>query len=297
MLGSGGRRAARAAGFLVWLLGAAACSSPGGDPETATPESERRLADVAALDSKGRTGDALLLCEEILAAQPGLVTARVRAADLARRAGDVRGAADHARRALAHPPEDPADLAALARALASTDPRRAQTVLAPLLESSPGRTDVELAAAEVALARNDRSGALGHLRRAAATEPAPAQKLDLARGFSRAGFHDDAVEVARGAIAAGDASAEARYTLAWTLEQAERYDECVHEYFALLEDHPDHLAAYLNLGALMARDGELERAVALWERGLRHDPGNESLRANVDQALEALGLSRKEGSE
>ena len=64
-----------------------------------------------------------------------------------------------------------------------------------------------------------------------------------------------------------------------------------------LEDHPDHLPTYFNMGALMARDGELSRAVTLWERGLRYHPGNAGLQANIDQALDALGLRREEGSE
>jgi tetratricopeptide (TPR) repeat protein len=161
-------------------------------------------------------------------------------------------------------------------------------------ELAAERADVHLAAAEAALARDDRSAAVSHLRRGLAAGPLPDELLGIARAFSRAGFHSDAVESARAAIAAGGPTPEARYTLAWTLEQAERYDECVREYFALIGDHPEYLAPYRNLGALMARDGELSRAIELWERGLRHHPDDPGLRANVDEALEALGLQRGE---
>jgi len=300
MRGSRGGGVARAGAIGILLplaLRMAACAPSSDAPDIPTPESERLLGEAAAADSAGHAAEALALCETVLRAQPDLTAARVRAADLSRRTGDPEAAVLHARRALKHPPESPADLAALARALAPDDPDRARSLLAPWLDADTTRADVQLAAADVALSGSDPSTAMRHLRRALAAGPSPSQKLEIARGFARAGFPSDAVETVREAIASGDDSPETRYTLGWTLERAERYDECVHEYFSLLEDHPDYLPAYLNLGALMARDGELERAVALWERGLAHHPGNEDLQANIDQALDALGVMRKEGSE
>jgi tetratricopeptide (TPR) repeat protein len=247
----------RLAGAVLALLALAApaCEAPeSAGPEPPTAGSARLLAEARAREDEGRPAEALALYETALAAQPRLAEARVRAADLSRRAGDLPAAARHVRRAL---------------------------------ELAPERADTQLAAAGIALARDDRSTAVSHLRRA----------LEIGRAFSQAGFHPDAVESVRAALAAGGPSPEARYALAWTLEQAGRYDECVREYFALLEDHPDHLPAYRNLGALMARDGELPRAIELWERGLRHHPDDAGLRANVDEALDALGLRRSEAAE
>ena len=82
---------------------------------------------------------------------------------------------------------------------------------------------------------------------------------------------------------------DARYTLAWVLEQAERFPESVQEYELLIRDHPEYLPPYRNLGALMARDGEVERAIRLWEEGLRHHPDDPGLRTNVEAARGALG--------
>jgi tetratricopeptide (TPR) repeat protein len=269
------------------------CASPPPE-ETPTPESERALAEARALEADGRSEGALQAYEAVLGVQPGLTAARIRAADLARRVGDDERAARHARRALERPGADPAELCTVVRALAAADPKRAGKALQPLIAAEPDRADAQLAAAEIALARNDRSAAASHLRRALGAAPGPAELLDVGRAFSRAGFHPDALECVRRALDEGDRSPEARYTLGWALERAERYDECAREYSALIEDHPDYLPAYRNLGALMARDGELPRAVRLWERGLQAHPGDEGLRANIDQALEALGLTREE---
>lgn len=290
-----GRACLAAAVFGLFLSGIPACDAPApGGAAVPTPESERLIAAAREHESAGRLPEALAAYEAALAGQPQLAAACVRAADLARRTGEAEAAARHARRALAGRPSDPAVICTLARALAPVDAARAQAALRPLLETVPDRADVRLAAGEAALAGGDPAAALPHLRAALAAGPDPAELLDIGRAFSRAGFHADAVAAVRRALEAGDRSPDARYTLGWTLERAERYEECVREYGALIEDHPEYLPAYRNLGALMARDGELPRAIRLWERGLRYHPDDPGLRANIDAAMDALGLTRED---
>lgn len=279
------------------LLAAAACERSGPRvPAVPSPENDERIEQARALERDGRPQDALRRYEEALKVQPDLGDARIRAADLARRTGADDAAARHARRALGMHPSDPGKLAVLARALAPTDAKRAADALAPALADAPDRADVQVAAAEVALAGGDRSGALGHLRAALAADPDATTLLDIGRAFSRAGFHSDAVAAVRKAIETGGRTPEARYALGWVLEQAERYQECVSEYTSLIADHPDYLPPYRNLGALMARDGELARAIDLWERGLKLHPDDAGLRANIDEAMDALGVQRGDSS-
>ncbi|MGQ0722306.1 MAG: tetratricopeptide repeat protein [Candidatus Eiseniibacteriota bacterium] len=182
-----------------------------------------------------------------------------------------------------------------ARELTGRSPRQAAKVLAPLLAQSPVAPEVRVAAGDIALESDDPAAAVAHFREAARTSADPALLLEAGRGMARAGFPDDGIAVVRRVLDGGDPGPEARYTLAWILEKAERYPECVREYSGLLADHPDYVPAYRNLGALMARDGELPRAIRLWRRGLEHAPGDAGLEANIREATEALELEFAEG--
>lgn len=182
-----------------------------------------------------------------------------------------------------------------ARELARRSPRKAAKVLAPLLAQSSTVPEVRVAAGEIALESDDPAAAMDHFREAARSSADPVILLEAGRGMARAGFPDDGIAVVRRVLDGADPDPEARYTLAWILEKAERYPECVREYSELLADHPDYVPAYRNLGALMARDGELPRAIRLWSRGLEHAPGDPGLEANIREAVEALQFEVTEG--
>jgi tetratricopeptide (TPR) repeat protein len=182
-----------------------------------------------------------------------------------------------------------------AKRLASSSPGRARKVLAPLLASSPAVPEVRLVAGEIALQSDDPAAAMAHFREAAGGSQDAAILLEAARGMARAGFHDEGIAVTRRVLGGEDPGPEPRYTLAWILEKAERYPECAREYDALLAEHPGYVPAYRNLGALMARDGELARAIRLWQRGLEHAPGDSSLAANIRAATAAAELEFTEG--
>jgi tetratricopeptide (TPR) repeat protein len=287
-----------AAVVLAALLGVApGCDRPG--PETPSvfrpsPQAAALIRDARARERAGRLPEALALYESALEAEPRLVDARVRAGELARRTGHPEEAAREAEAVLDGRPEHAEARLLLARALARTDPARAHRELTPVLAARPDDARVRVAAAEIALGAGDASAAMAHLRRALAAPYHAAIRLETARAMASAGFFDDALEVAREVVDREDRAPDARYTVAWILEEAERYPECVRAYRELIRDHPDYPPPYRNLGALMARDGELPRAIRLWERGLEHAPDDEGLRANVDRAMQALGL-RVEG--
>lgn len=291
-------REARALIAVLALVGGmAACEepvprAPAGPP---TPETLRLLRDARADAAAGRLADALALYERALEARPGMVDVRAAAAEIARRTGSNETAVQHAELVLEELPDQEDARITLARALAPTSNRRAANVLEPALSGPDPSGSASVAAAEIALEAGDVSRAMTHLRDALRTDPSPRLLLDIGRGLSRAGFHDEAIATIRAALEAGERTANARYTLGWALENAERYPECVREYRAVLEEHPDCLPACRNLGALMARDGELPRAVKLWERGLEYHPDDPGLRSNLDEALRVLGLAREGG--
>jgi tetratricopeptide (TPR) repeat protein len=249
-----------------------------------------RLHEAREHDRAGRPDDARRAYDEALRGEPRLVSARMRAADLARRSGDLAAAARHAEELLERVPEHRGARIVLARVLARRDARRASTILEPLVLASPHDPDALIAAAEVALARGEPAVARQHYDRALASgADAPEALLDIGRGLSRLGLHREAIKTVLRALDRGDRPPLARYTLAYVLERGERFQESVHEYRQLIRDHPDYLPPYRNLGALMARDGELEQAIRLWEEALSRHPGDAGLRANIDAAREALG--------
>jgi tetratricopeptide (TPR) repeat protein len=265
-------------------------------PPEACPDHPAELAlllDTArALDRAGRLDEARRAWERAIETEPSLVAARARAAELAARAGDPEATISHATALLERVPDHPEARVLLARALAEAGDDRAVEILEPVLATRPDHSRALALAGELALRRGDLEAAGRQLRHAlAAAGDDPVALLDAGRGLSRAGRHAEAVAAVTRALERGDRSAEARYTLARVLEGAERYPEAVQEYSMLLRDHPDHLPAYRNLGALMARDGEVERAIELWERGLERFPDDPGLAANVKAAREALGLA------
>ncbi len=225
-------------------------------------------------------------------AEPRWIDAGVQAADLARRAGDRRSAARHAGAVLERVPEHPQARVLLARLVtAEGDHEAAAALLDPVLSAEPMHPGARAARARVALAAGDPEGAVHDLRAALAHAREPDDLASVGAGLSRLGLHAEALTSIRHAMERGDRCPSTRYTLAFALERAERYPEAADEYARLLRDHPDYLPPYRNLGALMARDGEVERAIGLWERGLTVAPEDPGLLANIEAARAALGLA------
>ncbi|MCA9753764.1 MAG: sulfatase-like hydrolase/transferase [Gemmatimonadetes bacterium] len=263
---------------------------PGVAAESLEPSVTRHLELARAADRRDDVQTALQEYRAACAGEPRLVAARLRAAELARRTGDTEVWIDDASAVLARVPEHPEARVLLARALAARRDEHALSLVAGVLDVTPRHAGALTLRAELDFEGGDPGAAVDRLRlaRAAAGEN-PEDLVDVALGLSHGGLHAEAVRTAQAARRLDEGPRE-RYTLAFVLEQAERFPESAHEYSSLIRDHPDYLPPYLNLGALMARDGEIERAIALWEQGLERHPDDPSLRANVESARRALGL-------
>jgi len=268
--------------------------APAAPPAVAIEPAE--LAQARELDRRGDMDGASEAYARVLEVEPNRVDVRFRRAELAFQSDHADSAREIAESILVQVPHHAEVRLLLARACISTDLNRSRSLLDPVMAWYPTHAGARLVAAEIAIASGDHSSALRDLRAAFAGAGRRTElRIAIAAAFSRVGFHGDAVDLARAVIRSGDRRPQARYTLAYALEKAERFPECVVEYRALLDDHPDFLPAYRNLGSLMARDGEVERAILLWENALRFHPDDEGIKANLEEARRALGLRLVEG--
>lgn len=267
--------------------------------QTLTPADPPALTRARNLDRKGFTLEARAAYLAALQANPRRVNVRWRESELARRTAAFQEAADGARAVLAEVAEHPEARVLLARLLlAQHDTEHALEMIEPVLAADPRHAGALAVRSDLASGRNDPAAAVRDLRAALAAAGHRTDDLvAVGAGLSRAGLHGDAIRTVRRAVELGDQSENARYTLAFTLERAERYPEAVDEYVRLINEHPRYLPPYRNLGALMARDSEVERAIRLWERGLEFHPEDPGLLANVEAARRALGLATLGGRE
>ncbi len=80
------------------------------------------------------------------------------------------------------------------------------------------------------------------------------------------------------------ASPEQDYATAMAHYEAGRYAEAEAAFRALVREHGEHPVALLGLGNAAYRTGSWVEAVHAYEWGLRLDPGNDALEANLAQA-------------
>lgn len=115
--------------------------------------------------------------------------------------------------------------------------------------------------------------ALRNQERRAQRQPANPQVLnDLGNLLMLDGQTAAAEEAYRAALAAAPADASARFNLALLLQETGRAKKARQQLERLLEDHPDHSWGHYQLGVVLARRGDRDRAVRHYTRAFVLDP-------------------------
>lgn len=88
---------------------------------------------------------------------------------------------------------------------------------------------------------------------------------------------------------------EARYNVAATLMEEQKFDEAIQELKNLHAQFPRNIDVVNLLGWAYLNAGQFEMAFTTWRRGLAQDPKNTSLRDSIARARLAVGKKLKEG--
>ncbi|HET9886776.1 MAG TPA: tetratricopeptide repeat protein, partial [bacterium] len=108
--------------------------------------------------------------------------------------------------------------------------------------------------------------------------------VSLAQAYARAEKFEDADQTYSAAESAGFHDAVALYNHGILLERLQRPADAESLYRSAVSVDSSFADAWNNLGVLEARRGRLESAVALWERGLRANPGDPKILDNIRRA-------------
>ena len=152
-------------------------------------------------------------------------------------------------------------LRGLFASLREEDPARARVVLDALAETYPDEAEAHLGVARLALAANDRDGALEAVERALAEDPGnPDAELIRARVRLSSGRADEAFDGLERALEASPDDVPLRLGRARLLAEAERTDEAIAEFERLHELAPDDGDVLLTIGLLALEAGRTEPA-------------------------------------
>jgi len=156
----------------------------------------------------------------------------------------------------------------------------------------PYRSRAIMLLGKVAVRENRPEKAAEFFGRAVELNPRLAPEVDQFLAATGAG----SVAALMGGSDDPDASVEAWKQIADRLVREQNYAEAGPYYQRILEADPSHLGAHINLGNIMLLNPAMrEDAVALFQDGLEHHPGNESLLANLAGAY--LNLDRLDEAE
>jgi tetratricopeptide (TPR) repeat protein len=126
--------------------------------------------------------------------------------------------------------------------------------------------------------------------RAVALDPADADAwLGLGRARDEKGDLAGALAAFRKAVDLDPGYLDAHVRAGSMLERSERNEEAIATYRKVLELDPTLVRAGVRLGALEYRAGRFEKALAAWTAVEPHTPGDLTVRAQIVQALFALG--------
>jgi Tfp pilus assembly protein PilF len=128
--------------------------------------------------------------------------------------------------------------------------------------------------------------AIAQFKRAIALAPEhAAAHSDLAYAYGKQGKFDLMEAEAKSAVTYDPQNSAARYNLAFLYLTTDRTEEAMAQYQAIAQVAPrDSSDAYNQLGVIHAQKGDLQQAVANWQKAIEVDPGNGSAQANLQRA-------------
>lgn len=91
-------------------------------------------------------------------------------------------------------------------------------------------------------------------------------------------------------VAAGTQDPFVLYALALEYQRDQRMEECLALFDRVLAEHPSYLPAYLMAGSAMAKQGQSERAKAVFEKGIlqAQAAGDGHTQGEIEDALGAI---------
>ena len=242
----------------------------GDDPKTLVPV-DAALQQVVALFSSGQKPEALERCRALVREHPGLPLALVYLGQLERDSGNLPGAIDALRKALALNPRDTVTANLLAADLTQAGKaREALELLEPWAARPEPDLDVLLTSALAAARLGRTADAERALERARSLDPSSARVL-LGLGSVRltAGERDGARKAFEEALAQNPSAAQAESALAMMAGEDGRSDEARERFARALAADPGEAAKLLALASMLASRGRMAEArgyLELFER-------------------------------
>ena len=136
----------------------------------------------------------------------------------------------------------------------------------------------------------DQAGALREAEAALALDPHYADARVLRGGIlASRGRYDEAIGELRAAVETDPSKAMVRLDLAKVLDEAGRLVEAEREFETILAQQADYAPALTGLGAVRARQGDLNAAADLLRRAVDIDPSNSTTRFDLARVLEQQG--------
>lgn len=128
--------------------------------------------------------------------------------------------------------------------------------------------------------------AVERLRQAVSLDPADAEaRTNLSAACERLGLRDEALTQARAAVGLRPGLTAARFNLALVLQKSGRLDEAIGQYEDVLRETPSDASALHNLGVALHARGRTAEAIEQWRAALAIEPGRESTRRALAEAL------------
>ncbi len=237
-------------------------------------EFEGSLQRVVEGYAAGDVAGSLARCERLVRERPRVPLALRYLAVLRRKAGDLQGAVEAGRRALAADPGSAEAAAELGRSLTDVRrPREAAAILEPYAKSPEADVDL-LATWGAALAQSgDRDAAVAALQRAREADRSNAlAAYDLGAVHLLFGERERARAAFEDALALEPGFARAWNSLGLLAAEGGKIDEAVRLWTQALELSPDDPDTLYNLGALLWREGRRSEARPHLERFLAEAP-------------------------